>query len=80
MLYISELTSIPSPKQKINKSKPTLRHIIMKLQNIKNKENLKSGRKKMIHKGTASRLLDTNSKFQEMSSQAELVNRKEIKL
>lgn len=46
MLYISGLTSIPSSKKKINKSKLALRHIIMKLQNIKSKENLKCGRKK----------------------------------
>lgn len=43
---IFRLRSTPSLKQKVKKSKPTLRHIIMKLQNIKNKENLKSGKKK----------------------------------
>lgn len=57
------------------------RHIIMKLLNIKNKENLKSRKKKeTIYKGIASRLSDRNSRCQEMTSQAELVSTKKIKL
>lgn len=57
------------------------RHLIMKLLNIKNKENLKSGKKKeTIDKGIASKLPDRNSRCQEMTSQAEPVSTKKIKL
>jgi len=66
---IFRLRSTPSLKQKINKSKPTLRHIIMKLQNINNKDNPKSGKKKeIIQKGTGSSLPDRTNRHQEMTS------------